>query len=510
MRVLLISPEYPPALGGGASYAHQLAKVLCGPDTEVAVITGGKIDSESTARKIKAFRFKSYRQSLDTYSLSAKMIDDTLDVIKRWRPDVVHAHHSASILTCLAISNHFPLPLVFTQHRTPEYPVSEVRHDGKASLADSFYKNSMWALWIAPSNFFAHRLRAGGVSSGQIHVIYPSVDQHHFKPLSRGQINANAYLSSIPQGYLLIPAVDRPRKDIEFILRSMHGQSLPPVLITGIEMNSERHQVLTEKYPHLNFIAHDKIPTAYMPALYQGALMTVLSSTHEGLGISGLEAIACGSHLLLRDSPGLREIAKVHSFVRSFKNEDELQQLINESPRIDLGSKGLDPIFTPNEQKRCHLEVYNKAMENEFSAGGFCLCFSGGDVYVRLIVSKKGMVNVPKGHVKAGETWEDAARREIREETGIIPNEAAFYTGESTYTFEQEGRHVTKTVRYYTFIQDKIEDGAGLALEPSENIASSHWLKYENALGQLEHESDKAMLKKARDIFDAERASEIY
>lgn len=57
---------------------------------------------------------------------------------------------------------------------------------------------------------------------------------------------------------------------------------------------------------------------------------------------------------------------------------------------------------------------------NERSAGGVMLVRHGPDLFVSLIRVRGGSVlALPKGHIEAGESPEQAALRETREETGL-------------------------------------------------------------------------------------------
>lgn len=56
--------------------------------------------------------------------------------------------------------------------------------------------------------------------------------------------------------------------------------------------------------------------------------------------------------------------------------------------------------------------------------------------------------SLPKGHVEAGETPEDAAIREVEEETGIRGRVVAAL-GTIDYWFVAEGRRIHKTVHHY-------------------------------------------------------------
>ncbi|MBI2593756.1 NUDIX domain-containing protein, partial [Candidatus Daviesbacteria bacterium] len=88
-------------------------------------------------------------------------------------------------------------------------------------------------------------------------------------------------------------------------------------------------------------------------------------------------------------------------------------------------------------------------MKREFSAGGIVL----KDGKVLLIKNaamrdpKKAYWGFPKGHIQEGEKSEEAAVREIKEETGI-ETEIVKKLGDSRYVFTKEGQKVFKVVVY--------------------------------------------------------------
>jgi deoxyribose-phosphate aldolase len=91
----------------------------------------------------------------------------------------------------------------------------------------------------------------------------------------------------------------------------------------------------------------------------------------------------------------------------------------------------------------------------ERAAGGLVVRKGIHGVEVLLIDDAYGHVSFPKGHVEPGETWEDAAVREVREETGI---EARVITplGRVEYPIERDGKSVRKQVRL--FLLEEIDE----------------------------------------------------
>jgi 8-oxo-dGTP diphosphatase len=95
--------------------------------------------------------------------------------------------------------------------------------------------------------------------------------------------------------------------------------------------------------------------------------------------------------------------------------------------------------------------------------------------------------SLPKGKLDPGEGWEEAALREVEEETGLqcsLGDEVA----ESRYT-DAKGR--SKLVRYWLMYED---DGDFV---PSDEVDELRWLAPEQALDALSYERDAAVLESA-------------
>lgn len=89
---------------------------------------------------------------------------------------------------------------------------------------------------------------------------------------------------------------------------------------------------------------------------------------------------------------------------------------------------------------------------DEFSAGGLVVDLGGAVPRAALIgrTDRRGRLlwSLPKGHIERGETAEQAAVREVAEETGIN-GEIMAELGSVDFWFMAEGRRVHKTVRHF-------------------------------------------------------------
>ncbi len=89
---------------------------------------------------------------------------------------------------------------------------------------------------------------------------------------------------------------------------------------------------------------------------------------------------------------------------------------------------------------------------DEFSAGGLVVDLAGaiprGALIARTDRHGRLLWSLPKGHIEAGETAEQAAVREVEEETGIA-GEILGELGTIDFWFVADGRRIHKTVRHY-------------------------------------------------------------
>src|SRR5664279_2148333 len=86
------------------------------------------------------------------------------------------------------------------------------------------------------------------------------------------------------------------------------------------------------------------------------------------------------------------------------------------------------------------------------SAGGVVV--SDGQVITIVPVKRAAdgtrALGLPKGHLDGEETPEEAARREVTEETGVDA-ELLEHLGDVEYRYDRRGRRINKVVRYYLF-----------------------------------------------------------
>lgn len=94
--------------------------------------------------------------------------------------------------------------------------------------------------------------------------------------------------------------------------------------------------------------------------------------------------------------------------------------------------------------------------------------------------------SLPKGHVKTGETWQQAALREVHEETGVTATIAAGAAVAGAYpVIYLVGRDVPKVVMFYAMRCDG-EPGP-LVVDPDE-VGEAQWWEIDEAHRRLSYD----------------------
>ncbi len=103
---------------------------------------------------------------------------------------------------------------------------------------------------------------------------------------------------------------------------------------------------------------------------------------------------------------------------------------------------------------------------------------------------------LPKGTVEPGETYEETALREVKEETGADAS-IVKYVGKSSYSFLVPEDKVEKDVHWF------LMKGRSYYSRPqsSEYFRDSGYYKYHEAIHLLKFQNEKVMLEKAYDEY---------
>ena len=130
---------------------------------------------------------------------------------------------------------------------------------------------------------------------------------------------------------------------------------------------------------------------------------------------------------------------------------------------------------------------------DEFSAGGVVV--RDGEVVVIVPVKRaadgRRVLGLPKGHPDGDETPQEAAAREVAEETGVTA-ELVEELGDVSYRYERRGRRIAKTVRFFLF-----DYRSGSVEDHDHEIEEARWMPLEQAARELTYAGEREIVQRA-------------
>ena len=132
---------------------------------------------------------------------------------------------------------------------------------------------------------------------------------------------------------------------------------------------------------------------------------------------------------------------------------------------------------------------------DEFSAGGLVVDLAGEVPRGALIgrTDRRGRLlwSLPKGHIEQGETAEQAAVREVAEETGI-DGEILGELGTIDFWFVADGRRIHKTVRHFL-----MRATGGELSDADVEVAEVRWVPLPDIIAQLAYPDERTLVDTA-------------
>ena len=144
-------------------------------------------------------------------------------------------------------------------------------------------------------------------------------------------------------------------------------------------------------------------------------------------------------------------------------------------------------------------QPYAKRVD-EISAGGLVIDSSGtkglliGRIDLKDQSREKLLWSLPKGHIEAGESPEQAAIREVREETGI-ESEIQKSLGVIDFWFMAGGKRIHKTVHHFVFK----EKGGRISPQVSE-VDDVRWFPLNEIVDRLAYPDEKKLIARFKEL----------
>jgi 8-oxo-dGTP pyrophosphatase MutT (NUDIX family) len=142
--------------------------------------------------------------------------------------------------------------------------------------------------------------------------------------------------------------------------------------------------------------------------------------------------------------------------------------------------------------------------KDETSAGGVVYRMVGGRPLFLLIRDSYKNWGFPKGHLEENEPPEQAALREVEEETGLHGLVMRGAVDTIDWHFRFRGRLIHKVCHFYLMESEM----AKTSPQREEGITACRWLPLEEALARISYANARAVLDRAASMIAGETAAE--
>jgi glycosyltransferase involved in cell wall biosynthesis len=222
-------------------------------------------------------------------------------------------HHALAFVAPLAINRPFVVTI---------YDLSFIHYPERLSRSRRLYLRMLTGLTcrraervIAISHSTAQDLTATlNIPAEKIDIAAPGYDNALFRPLPEDEVSRFRRTMNLPERFWLFVGTLEPRKNLVTLLEAyaaLPPASRLPLIIGGgkgwdyqaIFDTVARHN-LTSTVQFVGFI-----PSAQLRFWYNSAEAFLYPSVFEGFGLPVLEAMACGTPVLVSDASSLPEVA---------------------------------------------------------------------------------------------------------------------------------------------------------------------------------------------------------
>lgn len=175
-----------------------------------------------------------------------------------------------------------------------------------------------------------------GLPFDRIEVIYPACGRH-FQPASPEDIARVRQAYRLPETYVLHVGRIDPKKNIPLLIeafaRFRQQTGFPGTLVlVGEQYKKKPDLSIYEKITslQLNDVVQllGPVPDQDLPAIYSGATVAALPSVHEGFGLVALEALSCGTPLIVNQAGAVTEVVADAALIMEESTPECLAQLL--------------------------------------------------------------------------------------------------------------------------------------------------------------------------------------
>lgn len=333
MRVLMLSWEYPPVVVGGLGrHVHALATRLAAQGHDVIVLCRQETGTDATTHpstddvteRVRVVRVAedpphlAFERDLVAWTLGMghAMIRAAHDLLRSWRPEVVHAHDWLVTHPAIAIADLLGVPLVATMHAT-----EAGRHSGWLSQAlnQQIHSVEWWlanradALVTCSAAMRTEVAQLFDLEPTDIAVIHNGIETDGWRVGAREIADMRRRYGRTDVPLLLFFGRLEWEKGVQDLIAALPKiRALHPGarLVVAGKGRQEAELVATARKHRVRraveFVGH--LSDRELRAALAAADAVVLPSRYEPFGIVALEAAAAGAPLVASTAGGLGEV----------------------------------------------------------------------------------------------------------------------------------------------------------------------------------------------------------
>ena len=251
--------------------------------------------------------------------------------------------------------NHMVLPQFYTPFHQFYYQIIV-----RASIRRSEYI-------LTVSNFSKKEIvRTLGLDSRKIFVTYNGVSKNYQPITDREYLDYVRDLYSLPDRFILCVSNNKPHKNVHQLVRAYCHSSIeiPLVLACPVDPTLIR---MTEGFGKKHLVYFTQfVGEEHLPAFYSMTDLFVYPSTYEGFGLPPLEALACGTPVVVSRSSSLPEVVGQHAIFADPYDYRDIAEALEKGVRdkelrqslIQSGIKHAS-FFSWDKMTKQTLEVYD-------------------------------------------------------------------------------------------------------------------------------------------------------
>ncbi|MDY0122978.1 glycosyltransferase family 1 protein [Sulfurimonas sp.] len=212
----------------------------------------------------------------------------------------------------------------------------------------------------------------------KISVIYHGVNHGLYKLYPQNELQETKAKFSLPKKFLLFVGSIEPRKNLLTLLKAYNllandEKGELPLILVGFK-GWENQEIMQEIEKNRDFIRYlGFVSDSELAHIYNLAAVFIYPSLYEGFGLPPLEAMACGTPVIVSDVASLPEVCGDAAFYVEPTDSIDIKNKIlaiakDEKLREELSqkSKAQAALFSWDKAAQEHLKVIESLLETRF------------------------------------------------------------------------------------------------------------------------------------------------